>query len=152
MAAAVSIPGPAGAGPMGAAPRRKAMPLRLVFLLACHAVISGGFVVAWCSGDEDTYLMHLLAGYAVLSAVAVRLAVGWAGWLRPANGARRPRWLDWQATGLLTVIALTGVSGVAADFWSIFEDLHETLANLALAAVLAHVAVTLARAALRRMR
>jgi hypothetical protein len=57
--------------------------------------------------------MHLLAGYAVLSMVAVRLAVGWAGWLRPANGARRPRWLDWQATGLLTVIALTGASGEA---------------------------------------
>ncbi|MBF0392938.1 MAG: hypothetical protein HQL38_09675, partial [Alphaproteobacteria bacterium] len=55
-----------------------------------HAVLAGGFLVAWATGDEDYYSMHVFAGYVVLAAIAVRLAAapalrlprkGWFGGL-----------------------------------------------------------------------
>src|SRR3546814_3678244 len=41
-----------------------------------HAVFAGGFLVAYLTADEDTYAMHQFAGYVVLAALALRLAVG----------------------------------------------------------------------------
>ncbi|MBV5333743.1 hypothetical protein JZU57_00475, partial [bacterium] len=146
-------------------PRGKALPWRMAFLLVFHALLSGAFVVAWFSGDEDTYRIHLLAGYAALTAVVVRVAFGLATakgplslprpssrtavaeWLRDvlagdrgAMGRRSPL-LGWFAAALLVVVGLAGISGVAADFYPLFEDLHEALANLALWVVVAHVAL-----------
>ena len=36
-----------------------------------HAWLAGGYLVAYVTADEDTYAMHLFAGYAVLAAIAV---------------------------------------------------------------------------------
>ena len=45
-------------------------------LLFWHAWLGGGYLVAYLTADEDTYGMHLFAGYAVLVAIAVRVLMG----------------------------------------------------------------------------
>ena len=47
---------------------RPPSPAETGFLLLFHAVLSGAFLVAYLTGDEDTYGMHLFAGYTVLAA------------------------------------------------------------------------------------
>lgn len=51
---------------------RKPTALELGILLVFHAAISGAFLVAYLTGDEDTYGMHVFSGYTVLGAIAVR--------------------------------------------------------------------------------
>ena len=50
--------------------------LQQSLLLFWHAWLGGGYLVAYLTADEDTYGMHLFAGYAVLAAVVVRLLAG----------------------------------------------------------------------------
>lgn len=50
--------------------------LSLPLLRLWHAALAGGFLVAYLTADEDTYALHLFAGYVVLAAIAVRLLVG----------------------------------------------------------------------------
>jgi cytochrome b len=155
---------------------RKPSRSQIAFLLGFHAVISGAFLVSYLTGDgDDVYFMHVFAGYAVLAALAVRLAVGMlAG---PGNMLRLPR-PDWAAIGrylkriaaidraaflgrsplhgLMAVLLLVGVgiaaaSGAIADFWVWVEDLHEVLGELALYVVIGHIALVLALHGLKRL-
>ncbi|MCR6631854.1 MAG: DUF1924 domain-containing protein [Magnetospirillum sp.] len=128
------------------APRR---PGRLEFVLVrlWHAALVGGFVVAYATGDEDTYAMHLFAGWLVVALVALRLL---AGGLAPANSPlklRRPNRSRLLALGIAAALAGVGIAaltGVAADALPFFEHLHEGLAEVSLWVALAHVAVAVA--------
>lgn len=109
-----------------------------------HAVLVGGFAVAYLTGDEDTYAMHLFAGWLVVGVVALRLL---AGLMAPQGSPlrlsrpNRPRLFAWSIIAALAATALAGVSGVAADAVPMLEDLHEGLAESSLWVALAHVAV-----------
>lgn len=172
MSALILSPAPAGADKR-AQSRRPATPRRLVFLLGFHAVLAGAFAVAWFSGDEDTYRIHLIAGYAALLALTARFAVaffnakGPLAWPRPSRrdfftwikavstgdrgawGRRSPA-LAWAAAALLATVSLAALSGLAADFYPVMEDPHEFFANLALAAVIGHVLLLLGLAGLKK--
>ncbi len=124
-----------------------------------HAVMFGGFIVAYATADEDTYAMHLFAGYLTLAALTVRLlaaAVAPQGsplrlprprpgillaWLRRPRG-RSPLYA-WMAAILLAVIGAAALSGVAADGIVWLEDPHEAVSELSLWLVLAHAAIVL---------
>lgn len=145
------------------------------FLFLFHALVSGGFVVAYLTGDEDTYVMHQVAGYTVLGALALRLLAGivapdgsplriprpsraalaqWLGWLVRGDGRAlrgRSPVLAWMAVLLLGALAAVTVSGVAADSLSKLENLHEALSTLGLWLVLGHVAVILGLHGLKRL-
>lgn len=111
-----------------------------------HALLLGAFVVAYLTGDEDTYAMHLFSGWLVVGVVALRLL---AGLLAPRNSPlkltrpNRPRLFTWSIVTALAATVLAGVTGVAADALPWFEDLHEGLAESSLWVALAHVAVAM---------
>lgn len=152
---------------------RKPSAVERSFLLFFHATISGAFLVAYLTGDEDTYGMHVVAGYAVLGALALRVA---AAVLAPANsplawprprlaatlgnlarllrGDRRARLersplYAWMAVIVLAAVGLAAGSGAIADFVIRLEDLHEALGEFALYIVIGHVALVLALHALK---
>ena len=121
-----------------------------------HAWVAGGFLVAYVTADEDTYAMHLFAGYAVLAAIAARLL---AGLLAPAaSPLRLPRpsiaatrtWMAlrkgrhplfaWLAAALLAGVGLAAVSGALADGTKWLEDPHEAIAEASLWVIGAHIA------------
>lgn len=153
--------------------RRPATPRRLAFLLGFHAVLAGAFAVAWFSGDEDTYRIHLIAGYAALLALTVRFAAAFLNakgplawprpsrrdfftWIKAVSAGDRGAWgrrspaLAWAAALLLGAVSLAALSGLAADFFPVMEDPHEFFANLALAAVIGHVLLLLGLAGLKK--
>ncbi|MCW0235368.1 MAG: hypothetical protein OJJ21_17345 [Ferrovibrio sp.] len=121
-----------------------------------HAVLAGGFLVAYITADEDTYAMHLFAGYTVLAAIAVRLLVGMlapAGnvWHLPRPslsatlawfGRRRGRnpFFAWFAVTLLGMVGLAAASGAIADVVTWMEDLHEGIAETSLWVIFGHIA------------
>jgi cytochrome b len=152
---------------------RKPTRFEIGFLLLFHAVLSGGFIVAWLTGDEDTYGMHLFGGYTVLAALGSRLAAALlapAGsplalprpsmsptlaWLRrlaarerQALRARSPLY-PWMAVAMLAFTALVAASGWIADRLPSVEELHEAAAELTPAVIIVHIAVA---AALHRPR
>lgn len=157
------------------APRRatrRRLPGKMLFLLAFHATLSGAFLVSWLTGDEDTYGMHRFAGYTVLAALAVRLAVARVapsgplrlprpsagaavGWMaRLVTGDARARsqrspLLAWMAAALLAVVGGAALTGAVADFATPAERLHEAVADWALAVMLAHLALVFALHALK---
>ncbi|CAA7619771.1 conserved membrane hypothetical protein [Candidatus Terasakiella magnetica] len=116
-----------------------------------HASLVGSFAVAYVTADEDTYRMHLFAGYWVVATVAVRLALHLIGsetgplrLKRPAFTRVRPGrnpLFAWMAVLLLAAMALGGVSGILADALPALEDLHEGLAESSLWLVLAHALI-----------
>jgi cytochrome b len=130
--------------------------VQLALLRVWHAWVAGAFVVAYLTADEDTYSMHLFAGYAVLAAIVVRLVVGLllpgSGMLRlprpSLNGAKQ--WLmtrkgrnplfAWLAAALLGSIGLAALFGALADSLLIFEDPHEAISELSLWVIFAHIA------------
>ncbi len=139
--------------------RRKPSRWQSAALRLWHAWIAGGFLVAWATGDEDTYFMHFFAGYAVLAAVVARLL---AGLLAPRGGPLRlPRpslsaaraWLfdgrgrnpgfAWLGVAVLVMVGLSAASGALADPLHRLEDLHEGLSEAALWPVFAHIAFIL---------
>ncbi len=125
-----------------------------------HAVLAGGFLVAYLTADEDTYAMHLFAGYVVLAAIVIRLLVGMVApqgnlWRLPRPsvagtlawfGRRRGRnpFFAWFAVALLGLVGLAAASGAIADFVTWFEDLHEGLAETALWVIFGHIAFVVA--------
>ncbi|MGE5149096.1 MAG: hypothetical protein ACM3II_03155 [Rhodospirillaceae bacterium] len=135
---------------------RPSSALQMTLLKAWHAWLAGGFLVAYMTADEDTYALHQFAGYAVLAAVAVRLAAGVIA--PPASPLRLPRpswratraWLAtrtgrhplfaWLAVALLTLVGLTALSGALADGSAAFEDPHEAIGQAALWVIAAHIA------------
>lgn len=130
--------------------------LQYTLLRLWHAWLGGSFVVAYLTADEDTYAMHLFAGYAVLAAIAVRLL---AGLVAPAAGPLRlPRpslrgmaaWLAarkgrhplfaWFAAALLVLVGAAAVSGAVADGVAWLEDPHEAVSEASLWVIFAHIA------------
>lgn len=112
--------------------------LRRKWLRPWHAVLAGGFLIAWATGDEDTYSMHVFAGYVVLAAIVARLVAALAGRsLRlPGKG-----WFGRLAAAVLAGVGLAAVSGALADAVLWLEDPHEALSHLALWLVLGHLAL-----------
>lgn len=155
---------------------RKPTTTEMAFLLLFHATLSGAFLVAYLTGDEDTYRMHVFSGYAALAALVVRAISGLAAsegsplrfprpsveqvrhWVvrladgdRSARTARSPL-IPWMAAALLIGIGATALSGAVADVVTSVEDLHEALGEAALWIVLGHIALVLALHRLKRSR
>lgn len=139
-----------------AAPRRR---LAMPAMRAWHAVIAGGFLVAWLTGDSDAlYIPHQVAGYTVLGAVVLRLVVGLvaakAPWRLPppslaaarawlATGRGRNPLFAWLAVALLATVGAAAASGMAAHWIVRLEDLHEGASTVSLWVVLGHIAFIL---------
>lgn len=144
--------------------RRKPKAIEFSILFGWHAIISGAFIVAYLSGDEDTYAMHQFAGYTVLAALALRLIAAIVAPEGSPLRLRRPElapfrdWISHGLTGgrkplprrpllalmaavLFIVIGATAGSGAVADFVPPVEDVHAALGELALWIMLAHVAI-----------
>jgi cytochrome b len=112
-----------------------------------HAWVAGGFLVAYVTADEDTYAMHLFAGYAVLAAIAIRLLVGV---LAPGNSplrlsnpfaaSKRNPLFAWLAAGLLASVGLAAATGALADGHVWLEKPHELVAEASLWVIFAHLA------------
>lgn len=154
-------------------PRRKPSPLELGLLLIFHATISGAFLVAYLTGDEDTYGMHVVSGYAVLAVLLLRLlaallapagsplrlpgprlaaAMQYLGRLLsgdPAVRRERSPLYAWMAALLLISTGLAALSGAITDFVPKLDDVHEALGELALYIALGHVAIVLLLHALK---
>ncbi len=126
-----------------------------VLLKLWHAWLAGGYLVAYVTADEDTYSMHMFAGYAVLAAVAVRLLAGalaasgpWRlprpslkasfSWLASRNG-RNPLF-TWFAVVLLVVVGVAAALGALADAAAWLEDPHEVVAEASLWVIVGHIA------------
>ncbi|HEY0837772.1 MAG TPA: hypothetical protein VGE72_27905 [Azospirillum sp.] len=146
---------------------RKPTAVETAALLLFHAALSGGFLVAYLTGDEDTYGMHVFSGYAVLTALALRAVAGIVApagsplrfprpAVRPARDwlvrlltgdakarAERSPLIAWMAVALLAGVGAAAATGAVADVLTAVEDLHEGLGEASLFLVLAHVAVIL---------
>lgn len=134
--------------------------LSFPLLHAWHAVLGGGFLVSYLTADEDTYAMHQFAGYVVLAAIIVRIAVGllapsghpWRlprpsiaatrSWFKKRRG-RNP-FFAWIAVVLLGVVGMAALTGAIADFVTKTEDLHEGIAETSMWIVLGHIAFVIA--------
>lgn len=153
---------------------RRPTAFEFTLLLFFHAAISGAFLVAYLTGDEDTYGMHAVAGYTALVALALRLAAAVVAprgtplaWPRPRiaalsdnmtrlmRGERRARLersplYAWMAVVVMAAVGLAAASGAAADFLPRIEKLHEALGEIALYVVIGHVGLVLVLYTLRR--
>jgi cytochrome b len=133
-----------------------------------HWLMAGSFVVAYATGESEAWrLVHVAAGLTLAALVAFRLVWGVAGsrHARFAGFVRGPaavlgylaglvrgqpgHWAGhnpaggWMILGLLALGGLTAVSGLGVYLeWGggdAFEDLHEAVASLMLAAVGIHL-------------
>ncbi|MFA7429116.1 MAG: cytochrome b/b6 domain-containing protein [Rhodospirillaceae bacterium] len=129
--------------------------IELAFLRLWHAALAGGYLVAYVTGDENTYAMHLFSGYLVLAVLALRLIVGL--FAPPKSPLRLPRpsvaklrdWLGgakgrnplfaWIGAILLAVVGLAAVSGALADVVTWLEDPHEAVAEASLWFIVGHI-------------
>lgn len=129
--------------PAGTAARRP-RPWEFTLVRLWHAALVGGFVVAYVTGDEDTYAMHLFSGWLTVALVALRLL---AAWLAPANSPlrlhrpNRSMLLTWSVYGALGAAAVAAFTGVIADALPKAEHLHKGLGEFSIWVALAHVAV-----------
>jgi cytochrome b len=139
-----------------------------IFVRVFHWGLAASFVVAWATGD-DWKALHLWAGYAAAALIAMRLVWGVIGtpharfndfvksplvvarYLKDVVTGREARYLGHNPAGGAMILALLAtligvcVSGwllTTDTFWGseMMEDLHETLANLALVLVGLHIA------------
>ena len=133
-----------------------------------HWLMVGGFIVAWLTGDSESYrLVHVVAGATVLGVATFRLPWGFIGTryarfvdfvrgpgavkeyvasllrLEPAHHAGHNPAGGWAIVLLLGLGILTGLAG-----WAIYndlgghflEELHEGLAAAMLTVVFVHLA------------
>ncbi|MEI6985268.1 MAG: DUF1924 domain-containing protein [Rhodospirillaceae bacterium] len=120
--------------------------------LVMHALLSGAFLVAYATGDEDTYAMHLASGYLLLVVLTLRVGSGIAAGRGSVLQLPRPgRFGDimkrpWSAMSWLTILLLfaigvAGITGIFADQLprSLVGRLHEGLGEFAMIAALAHM-------------
>lgn len=155
---------------------RKPTTAEMTALLAFHATLSGAFIVAYLTGDEDTYGMHVFSGYAVLVAIALRVAAGVLApegsplrlprpssrpvldWLKrlvsgdPKARSERSPLIAWAAAALLVGVGLAAASGAVADFVVAIEDLHEALGEVSLYIVITHIALVFGLHGLKRLK
>lgn len=129
--------------------------LQHAFLKLWHAWLAGGYLVAYVTADEDTYSMHLFAGYAVLAAIIVRVLAGFVAtsgpWRLPrpsikssfarlaARKGRNPLF-GWFAVALLATIGMAAVLGAFADGMAWLEDPHEAVSEASLWVIFGHIA------------
>lgn len=125
-------------------------------LLFWHAWLSGSYLVAYLTADEDTYAIHQCAGYAVLAAIVVRLLIGlmapsskflklprptWGtlqAWL-PTGKGRHPLFA-WFAAALLLIIGASAVTGALSDsIMTWLEDPHEAISEASLWVIFGHI-------------
>ncbi|ODR98317.1 cytochrome B [Methyloceanibacter superfactus] len=138
-----------------------------IFVRVFHWSLVASLVVAWLSGD-DWKTLHLWAGYSAAALIAMRLVWGVIGtpharfsqfvksplavasYLKEIATGREARHLGHNPAGGAMIVALLAtliglcLSGwlLTTDaFWGseMMEDIHETLANLALVLVGLHV-------------
>ena len=117
-----------------------------------HAWVAGAFLVAYVTADEDTYAMHLFAGYAVLAAIVARLL---AGFLAPSTsplrlprpslagfggGKGRHPLFAWLAVALLISVGLAAATGAVADGSPWLEKPHEAISEASLWVIFGHLA------------
>ena len=145
---------------------------------AFHWLLVLSFFGAYISGDAEGYrTVHVLLGYTAAGLIAFRLLWGVLGtrWVRfsgfefgPLAAARYARSLlagkpqhftghnplgSWAVLGLLSLIALTAVTGIATYLEigaEAFEDVHEIIGNAALGLVVLHIAAAIASSFLHR--
>ncbi|MFA5119775.1 hypothetical protein [Zavarzinia sp.] len=147
----------------------------VTLLLGFHAVMSGAFLTAYLSGGEDSYGIHVFAGYTVIAALAARLlmaafaprgsmlrlprpslqaAARWLGRVlrleRRAMGERSPL-LPWIAVLILAGTAAAALSGAVADYVVQLEHLHEALGDIALFLAIGHGVAMFLLAGLKRL-
>lgn len=130
--------------------------LHHTLLKVWHAWVGGAFLVAYVTADENTYAMHLFAGYAVLAAIVVRLL---AGSLAPTTSPFRlappdiKGALEWisvrkgrnplfriLAIAILASVGLAALSGAFADGSPWLEDPHEAISEASLWVIIGHMA------------
>jgi len=126
-------------------------------LLFWHAWLGGGYLVAYLTADEDTYGMHVFAGYAVLAAIVIRVLVGliapnskllklprpklgglgdWFG-----RGKGRHPLFAWFASVLLIAICAAAATGALSDsLMTWLEDPHEAISEASLWVIFGHIA------------
>tara|TARA_R110000787_G_scaffold9886_13_gene34209 strand:+ start:232 stop:732 length:501 start_codon:yes stop_codon:yes gene_type:complete len=131
--------------------------LQQSLLLFWHAWLGGGYLVAYLTADEDTYGMHLFAGYAVLAAVVVRLLAGliapnskllrlprpkrggfrdWFG-----SGKGRHSLFAWFAAILLATVGTAAATGALSDsLMTWLEGPHEAISEASLWVIFGHIA------------
>ncbi|MGC2857551.1 hypothetical protein ACM64Y_18925 [Novispirillum sp. DQ9] len=137
--------------------KRKPSRLELAALRFWHAALAGGYGVAYVTGDEDTYAMHLFSGYVVLGVVVLRLLAGLLApegsplrlprpslaalkaWLGGAKGMRNPLFA-WIGAAVLAAVGVAAASGALADVVLALEDPHEAVAEASLWVIAGHVA------------
>ncbi|MBL6931707.1 MAG: hypothetical protein ISR45_02075 [Rhodospirillales bacterium] len=136
--------------------RSKPSKAALSFLLGWHGLLSGGFLIAYITG-EGSYAMHVFSGVMVLMALGIRVLVGLAApkgsllalptlSLPPADqeplGMKQLQKLlnNWMAAGLLVLITLAALSGWFVHDIGIDDDLHEGLAEATPALIFLHIA------------
>ena len=145
---------------------------------AFHWLLVLAFFGAYLTGDAERYrTAHVLFGYAAAGLVGFRLAWGLFGtrWARfsgfvfspPAAFAYARSLLaaapqhftghnplgSWAVVGLLALIGLACATGIATYLeigGEDLEDVHEVLANAALALVILHIAAAIASSFLHR--
>lgn len=131
--------------------------LQQSLLLFWHAWLGGGYLVAYLTADEDSYGMHLFAGYAVLAAIVVRLLAGLIApnskllkLPRPKRGALRD-WFGggkgrhplfaWFAAVLLAIVGAAAATGALSDsLMTWLEDPHEAISEASLWVIFGHIA------------
>jgi len=125
-------------------------------LLFWHAWLGGGYLVAYLTADEDTYGLHLFAGYAVLAAIVIRLLIGLIAPSSRLLKLPRPTWgslqawfstgkgrhplFAWFAAALLLIIGASAVTGALSDSamtW--LEDPHEAISEASLWVIFGHI-------------
>lgn len=103
-----------------------------------HGSMVLSFALAFASGDEDTYALHLVAGYALLALLALRILLVPLGGIWRAPRLRPPSRRTWTIGAVALGALLALISGLAADGMPLFEEPHEALANLALIPIALH--------------
>jgi hypothetical protein len=137
--------------------QRKPSKRDFMVLRGWHALLAGAFLVAFVTGDEDTYKMHVFSGYAVLATLMLRplLAIGApassplrlprpslsavTNWLSERRG-RNPL-LPWMAVAVLAAVAVSAVTGALADAATWMEHPHEELSEGIVWVIAAHTAL-----------
>jgi cytochrome b len=139
-----------------------------IFVRVFHWGLAASFIVAWVTGD-DWKALHLWAGYSAAALIAMRLIWGVIGtpharfsrfvrsplvvasYLKDVVTGREARHLGHNPAGGAMIVALLAtLSGLCLSGWLLttdafwgseaMENIHETLANLALVLVGLHVA------------
>jgi cytochrome b len=137
------------------------------FVRAFHWSLAALFVLAYATGDEIERV-HIAAGYAIAGLIAARIVWGFIGprharfsnfvrpprevlaYLRDVVLLRAPRYIGHNPAGGAMIVALllmlagtcvTGYMMTTDAYWGSkwVEEIHETMANVTVSLVVAHI-------------